>query len=65
MKELRNDSRVVRIGVYVCIACAVFGAIWYLYRAFKLMALYRYQMVQATERPMATYIPYFTHGELF
>ncbi len=37
MKELRNDSRVVRIGVYVCIACAVFGAIWYLYRAFKLM----------------------------
>lgn len=37
MKELRNDSHFVRIGVYVCIACAVCGAVWYLYRAFQLL----------------------------
>ncbi len=29
------------------------------------MALYKYQMANATEMPMAVYIPYFTHGELF
>lgn len=37
MKELKNDSRIVRIGVYVCIALSVIGAIWYIYRAISLM----------------------------
>ena len=37
MKELKNDSRAVRIGVYVCLALTVLGAIWYLYRAFTLI----------------------------
>ena len=36
MKELRNDSRIVRIGAYVCIALSVIGAIWYIYRAISL-----------------------------
>jgi hypothetical protein len=37
MKELRNDSRFVRIGAYVCIALSVIGAIWYIYRAITLI----------------------------
>ncbi len=37
MKEIRNDSRAVRIGAYVCIACSVIGAIWYLYRAISML----------------------------
>lgn len=37
MKELKNDSRIVRVGAYVCIALSVIGAIWYIYRAISLM----------------------------
>ena len=37
MKELRNDSRIVRVGAYVCIALSVIGAICYIYRAITLM----------------------------
>ena len=37
MKELKNDSRIVRIGTYVCIALSVIGAIWYIYRAISLI----------------------------
>ncbi len=37
MKELRNDSLIVRIGAYVCITLSVIGAIWYIYRAITLM----------------------------
>ena len=37
MKELRNDSRIVRIGAYVCIALSVVGAIWYISRAISLI----------------------------
>ena len=37
MKELRHDSRIVRIGAYVCIALSVVGAIWYIYRAISLI----------------------------
>ena len=37
MKELRNDSRIVRIGAYVCIALPVIGAIWYIYRTISLI----------------------------
>ena len=37
MKELRNVSRIVRIGAYVCIALSVVGAIWYIYRAISLI----------------------------
>lgn len=37
MKEIRNDSRWVRIGVYVGIGLMVGAAIWYLYRALSLM----------------------------
>ena len=37
MKELRNDSRIVRIGADVCIALSVIGAIWYIYRAISLI----------------------------
>ena len=37
MKEIKNDSRVVRIGAYVCIALSVIGAIWYIYRAISLI----------------------------
>lgn len=37
MKEIRNDSRLVRIGVYVAIAVCVAAAIWYLYRAIKML----------------------------
>ena len=36
MKELKNDSRIVRVGAYVCIALSVIGAIWYIYRAISL-----------------------------
>ncbi len=37
MKEIKNDSRLVRIGVYVGIALMVGAAIWYLYRALALI----------------------------
>ena len=37
MKEIKNDSRVVRIGAYVAITVCVAAAIWYLYRAIKMM----------------------------
>lgn len=37
MKEIKNDSRVVRIGAYVAIAVCVAAAIWYLYRAIKML----------------------------
>ena len=37
MKEIKNDSRWVRIGVYVGIALMVGAAIWYLYRALSLI----------------------------
>ena len=37
MKEIKNDSRVVRICVYVGIAQMVGAAIWYLYRALTLI----------------------------
>lgn len=37
MKELRNDSCIVRIGAYVCITLSVVGAIWYIYRAISLI----------------------------
>ena len=37
MKELRNDSRIVRICAYVCIALSVIGSIWYIYRAISLI----------------------------
>lgn len=37
MKDLRNDSRIVRIGAYVCITLSVVGAIWYIYRAISLI----------------------------
>ena len=37
MKEIKNDSRVVRICVYVGIALMVGAAIWYLYRGLNLI----------------------------
>lgn len=37
MKEVKNNSRAVRIGVYVGIGLMVGAAIWYLYRALSLM----------------------------
>lgn len=37
MKEIKNDSHFVRIGVYVGIALMVGAAIWYLYRALTLI----------------------------
>ena len=37
MKEIRNDSRLVRVCVYVGIALCVAAALWYLYRAIKLL----------------------------
>ena len=37
MKEVKNNSRAVRIGVYVAIGLMVGAAIWYLYRALSLM----------------------------
>ncbi len=37
MKEIKNDSYFVRIGVYVGIALMVGAAIWYLYRALSLI----------------------------
>ena len=37
MKEIKNDSRVVRICVYVGIALTVGAAIWYLYKGLSLI----------------------------
>lgn len=37
MKEVKNDSRLVRMGVYMGIALMVGAAIWYLYRALTLI----------------------------
>ena len=32
MKEIRNDNRWVRLGLYLAIGLTVAAAIWYLYR---------------------------------
>ena len=37
MKEIKNDSRVVRICVYVGLALTMGAAIWYLYRSLSLI----------------------------
>ncbi len=37
MKEIKNNTRLVRICVYAGIVLTVGAAIWYLYRAITLM----------------------------
>ena len=37
MKEIRNDSRFVRVCIYVGIALTVGAAIWYLYRGLSMI----------------------------
>lgn len=37
MKEMRNDSPLARVFIYVGVLVAVIGAVWYLYKACKVL----------------------------